>query len=187
MKKINIFLLVSSVLFSSFPLNSISKEMVINSSSIKKVHDKSLKSNANMAFKDKDYQGASELFKELLEKEPNNEEYRYKLAYSLYMNKNLSEAKPYFKNLADSSNNSFYKSEGKKYLTAINTDKSKNKLVAKKSTKKIALVTMEDSVTELTDDPDNNYLCNPNESSKFMRWEKEDMPIKVYIPKLPEN
>lgn len=187
MKKANIGLLAIAILFSSLSLNSFSKEIVINSTSIKKVHDKSLKSNATMAFKDKDYKSASELFSELLDKEPTNQEYIYKLAYSFYMIQNFSESKQYFQNLADTSNNSFYKSESKKYLTAISKGNIKTKLASKKSTKNPSLVTMEDSVIELTDDPDNNYLCNPKESSKFMRWEKEDLPLKVYIPKLPEK
>lgn len=190
MKKTKLCLFTISVLFSSFSLNSISKEIVINSESLKKIHDKSLKSNSEMAFKDKDYKSSVELFSELLLKEPNNEDYTYKLAYSLYMTQNLDESKLYFKTLADKSNNSFYKTEAKKYLIIIAKDKIKNKLASKKNLKNTHFIIKEE-VVELKNIPDVHYLCNPISSSifngSFMRWEKEDFPIKVYIPSVPEK
>ncbi|MFN8672605.1 MAG: matrixin family metalloprotease [Candidatus Sericytochromatia bacterium] len=192
MKKQNIFsLLICSVIVLSTSIVD-SKEITINSKSIKKIQDKSLKENAEKAFKNKEFNDAVKYYRDLVKKDNSNEEYIYKLAISLYEVENYKDSETYFNYLNESSSNSKYLSDAKNYLAIIksgNFPKKNNK----KSLISVQSNSSEDNFVELSDN-DNHYLCNPDinqrtilKEGNFVRWDESDFPLKIYIPKVPEK
>jgi predicted Zn-dependent protease len=149
-----------------------------------------LKKNADQAVSKKDYKKAVFLFEKLLKKLPNNEELRLKYASVLFLNKNYKEAGIQFEQIARTSKNPKYVNFSNKILAAINQVSPAHVKTLNSSTKGIVKNT--ENVVEINDSEEESFLCNEQsptifEDGSYLRWEKKDMPIKVYIPQLPES
>ncbi|MEK7434868.1 MAG: matrixin family metalloprotease [Cyanobacteriota bacterium] len=186
-KKVFFSLLIASTLFLTNNSGVFSQEITINSKSIKKTQAKGARERAEKAFKNKEFSDAVGYYKDLIKEEPSNQDFIYRFAISLYETQDYETSKKQLEKLLSSSN-SQYKADAKKYLENI-----KNGNFAKKARAKITIVKQESKgpKAELSND-DGHYLCNPNDPSiftdgSFRRWEEDDMPIKIYIPKVPQK
>lgn len=190
MKMKLLILIITSLVFidgMSFSSNVYSKDISIDNNSLYSTD--SLRIKANQAAGNKEYKKAAFLFQQLVKKLPNDEELRLKLAFVLLMNKDYKAAAGQFEKIKKTSKNSKYINYAKKQLNVIaSLEKSKVKEinpVAEAGEDKIKLV-------EIDEPGKDNYLCNKDSSTifedgSFRRWEKEDLPVKVYIPPIPES
>lgn len=152
--------------------------------------------NASKAFNIKNYQKASFLYSRLSKKFPKNEEYLMKLADIFFITKDYDNAYQKYYLVIKYSKNNLYVNRAEKKIKEIDSlikNKEEKDLKDKKD-----IITNKDiiirKVIELVEDEKDNYLCNEKDPSifgnhtdeSFRRWEKEDLPIKIYIP-LPSS
>lgn len=185
-KKYNI-LILSLLISLSSGYNALSQEKTLTINNSNLYPESTMKKDAYNAYLNKDYSRSKLLYEKLYKKFSNNEYYFLKLSDSLFMLKDYPNAYDNYIKIINNSKNNEYVSQSKKRIKEIGeiTKKNKNTKVTKQERKNI----------EMEDNHENNYLCNKNDPTifkddwkdTFRRWEKEDMPLKIYIPKIPDS
>lgn len=161
--------------------------------------DKTIMKNADDAFKQGSYEKAAFLYSKLSKKFPNNDEYVMKLAQIYFITKDYKSAQQKYSFLKDYSSNKNYVTQANSKLKEI---QALIKQQDKKALNKKDLIVVKNvepknvdnrKVIEILEDEKDNYLCNSKDPSilgndsdeSFRRWEKEDLPIKIYLPLPP--
>lgn len=187
MKKYNLLFLSLLISFSS-NYKALSSEKVLTIDNNNLYPENTMKKDANKAFEIKNYSKAKLLYERLYKKSPHNYYYLLRLADSFFMMNDYNNAyNNYIKVIKDSENND-YILHSKKKIKEIND-------IAKKLKNKIKINKEDKKTIGISDDENNNYLCNSSDptifkdelNNTYRRWEKEDMPLKIYIPKIPEE
>ncbi|MFN8577534.1 MAG: matrixin family metalloprotease [Candidatus Sericytochromatia bacterium] len=188
MKKYNILLLSSFFIALSINYTSFSKEKIISINNDNLYPEKTMKRDALDAYESKNYAKAKLLYEKLIKKSPDNYYYHFNLANSLFMNKDYKNAFDKYIYVIKKSDNEEYVIESTKKLKEIikvlkNNLKNKKENVIVKNTMYV------------NDEADKYYICNESdptiftdeEDNTFRRWEKEDLPLKIYISKIPDS
>jgi predicted Zn-dependent protease len=183
-----ILIIVSLLLLST---NVYSKNISIDNNTM--YSPAAMKDKANKAAADKDYKKAIFLFEQLVTKFPGDQELRVKLAYVLMMNKDYPSATAHFEKIVRYSNNKQYVNYAKQQLNEI-------KKLSKENLNVITSLDKDDenealtgkSLVEIDKNDQEIYLCNEkaptiHDNGSFQRWETDELPIKVYIPQVPES
>lgn len=195
-KKYSIYALSIIILLSS-SYEAISKEKTFTIDDSNLYSDESMTKEAYKAFNQKNYGKASFLYAKLSKKFPNNDDYILSLAHSLFMNKSYKDAYQKYTFLINKSRNSDYINQSKAKIKELNFIAKENQ--KKDLSNKIVIVQKKEiddrKLVTFKEDEKDNYLCNQSSPSifeddskeSFRRWEKEDLPVKVYIPLPPNN
>lgn len=185
---------LSTFIFISSDYNVFSKEKSITIDNNNLYSDESMMKEAYKAFSTGNYEKASFLYSKLSKKFPNNDDYIISLAHSLFMNKNYKDAYSKYNFLVNNSGNNNYVSQSSTKMSEINNILKNNKKSAlvNKSVSIQKETENKKNIVTIEEDEKDNYLCNKNdptilndETESFRRWEKEDLPIKVFIPLPP--
>ncbi len=161
----------------------------------------SLKKDAKQALKNKDYKRAAFLYGQLVGKLPGNDEMLISYAYSLFMNGDLQEASVQFNKVKDHSTNQKYIEYALASLDEIEkinkkeSDSKEIKIVVNVAPRAIIKKQKEEKFIEIDNNKKEHYLCNESDPTifedklgeTFRRWEKSEMPIRVYIPTTPKS
>lgn len=188
MKKYKISFLSTLIILSSINYQAFSKEKTFTIDNNSLYPEKSMKRDAFDAFESKNYSKAKLLYEKLYKKFPNNEYYLFSLANSMFILKDYKNAYDKYSLLINMSENQEYVIESNKKIKEILKiiKLNKNNPKATNLTKKNIII---------QEEPENNYLCNKsdptiftdNMNETFRKWEKEDLPLKIYIPKIPTS
>jgi len=145
-----------------------------------------IKKKAEKYFSQEEYQQALFYLEKWLEKEPKNQKVRYKYAFSLLMSGNFAQGKKELEKILSLT-------KDKDLIAAVN--KLKKQLADYEKNKPEVVVEetkAEEQVVNLDKKSKTDYLCsnvNPTilTNGRFLRWAKDDFPIKVYIPLPPKE
>lgn len=190
MKKFNVFSM-SVLIISSLCLTVNSQEQAITIDNTKLYSEDLMKKNALKALKKNDYKKVIFLYSKLLSKFPHNDFYLIGLADAMYLDKDYTGAYQKYNDIVKNSYNPEYVKQSNSRIKEIDKilKELKKKPVVKKKTD------IEPKLVLFKEDDTDNYLCNPSDptiftdenKNTFRRWEKEDFPLKIYIPKVPED
>lgn len=196
LKKMGVYFISTILVFSAFistPQKAFSDVKTIDNTTLYSIT--ALKQKAEDSINKKDFNKALFYLGKLLAKYPNDFAIRTNYAYSLYMTKKYDNAINEFNYVIKKSTDYNLIEYSKQIIPIIEKEKkeyekNKNKVLVSVTNKNKNLQT-KGEVIEVNKRSKNHYFCEKDNSlspkGKFFRWEKNDYPIKVFVPQPPEK